>query len=416
VVSGSINKNSLSCLFRGIFAPAPIEILLQWEARMPKKIVLLLDGTSNEISTNRSNILRLYGTLSKSKEQVVYYDPGVGTFGAENTWSQTLRKGAELWGMATGWGLDANVKEAYRFLMENYAVNANGHGDSIHIFGFSRGAYTARVLAGFLHAFGLIEPRNLNLLDYAYRAYKRIGDRPGEAGFAELRLHERILSPHRPTIRFLGLFDTVASVIESGRFGPRLRSHAFTATNSSVQSVRHALAIDERRTLLRPQLWPEAQVFRPKRFDETGTVAQDAREVWFSGVHGDIGGGYPEKEAALAKIPLHWMIEESRAAGLSYKTGTIDRLVLGASDEGHVAPNSMGRMHVSMTFGWKLLELLPRRKPEGSHRASLRGWTIPLGEYRAMPAGARIHRSALRRYSESGKRPPNVPQEYVAEE
>ncbi|NJN06359.1 MAG: DUF2235 domain-containing protein [Rhodobacteraceae bacterium] len=154
--------------------------------------------------------------------------------------------------------------------------------------------------------------------------------------------------------------------------------------------------------------------FPAKRFDEIGTVAQDAREVWFSGVHGDIGGGYPEKEAALAKIPLHWMIEESRAAGLSYKTGTINKLVLGASDECHVAPDPMGRMHVSMTLGWKLLELLPRRKPEGSRRASLAGWTIPLGEYRAMPAGARIHRSALRRFAETGVEPPNVPKHQIA--
>jgi uncharacterized protein (DUF2235 family) len=272
------------------------------------------------------------------------------------------------------------------------------------------------VLAGFLHAFGLIEARNLNLLDYAYRAYKRIGDRPGEAGFAELRLHERILRPQRPTIRFLGLFDTVASVIESGRFGPRLRSHAFTARNPSVETVRHAVAIDERRTLLRPQLWPEAQVFQPNRFDEAGAVPQDAREVWFSGVHGDIGGGFPEKESQLAKIPLHWMIEQSRAAGLSYKTRTINQLVLGKSGDDHVAPDPLGRVHNSMTPGWKLLELLPRRKTAGSRRASLAGWTIPFGEHRAIPEGARIHRSALKRFSESGKQPPNVPQEYVVEE
>ena len=87
---------------------------------MAKNIVVLLDGTSNEISANRTNILRLYGTLEKSDRQLVYYDPGVGTFGAENAWLKFWRKAVEIWGMATGWGLDQNVKEAYRFLVENY--------------------------------------------------------------------------------------------------------------------------------------------------------------------------------------------------------------------------------------------------------------------------------------------------------
>ena len=87
---------------------------------MPKNIVILFDGTSNEISKNRTNVLRLYGTLKKTKDQIVYYDPGVGTFGAENTMSYYYRRAAEIWGLATGWGLDQNVKEAYEFLVHNY--------------------------------------------------------------------------------------------------------------------------------------------------------------------------------------------------------------------------------------------------------------------------------------------------------
>jgi uncharacterized protein (DUF2235 family) len=87
---------------------------------MAKSIVILLDGTSNEISSDRSNILRLYGVLKKSAQQLVYYDPGVGTFGAEGAWSRFWRKAHEVWGLATGWGLDHNVKEAYRFLVEHY--------------------------------------------------------------------------------------------------------------------------------------------------------------------------------------------------------------------------------------------------------------------------------------------------------
>jgi len=131
--------------------------------------------------------------------------------------------------MATGWGLDQNVKEAYRFLIENYDDGKRSDGpdrgrDRIYIFG-------------------------------SYRAYKRINDRK-EGTFDEIRLYERILRPDKPPIQCLGLFDTVASVIESGRFGLRLKKHAFTKTNTSVVSARHAVAIDERRTMFRPQLWP----------------------------------------------------------------------------------------------------------------------------------------------------------------
>lgn len=113
---------------------------------MPKNIVILCDGTSNEISQNRTNVLRLFGALERSPEQVVFYDPGVGTFGAENAWSYYYRKAIEIWGLATGWGLDQNVKEAYKFLIEYYDDGKRPNGknedpDQIFIFGFSRGAY-----------------------------------------------------------------------------------------------------------------------------------------------------------------------------------------------------------------------------------------------------------------------------------
>ena len=379
---------------------------------MPKNIVILLDGTSNEISADRTNILRLYGTLTKNEEQLVYYDPGVGTFGAEGSWSHLWRKAVEIWGMATGWGLDANVKEAYRFLIENYERNDGEEHDRIYIFGFSRGAYSARVLAGFLHTFGLMEARNLNLLDYAYRAYKRIGSSGGEDAFAEMRLFERIMRPDRPPVRLLGLFDTVASVIESGRTLPRLRSHAHTRNNSSVEAVRHAVAISDRRTMFRPQLWAEGQTFSANRFDDTDRTPQDFREVWFAGVHGDIGGGYPEVEAGLAKIPLHWMIEETKDFGLLYKTRTVNELVLGKADHGkYVSPDPTSDEHDSMSVGWRLLEFVPRRKPSDSTRRDVFGWIIPRMEPRRIPQGARIHHSVF----EGGRQPGNLPQEHIVD-
>jgi len=397
---------------------------------MTKNIVILLDGTSNSISANRTNVLRLYGTLEKSERQLVYYDPGVGTFGDDNAWSRVRRKVVEIWGLATGWGLDQNVKEAYRFLVENYVKdNQDGNGtpgrDRIYIFGFSRGAYTARVLAGFIHAIGLIEQRNLNLLDYAYRAYKAV-DQDADAAddsdesdggkyardkknkFLEVRLYERTLAPDRPPIRLLGLFDTVASMIESGRHGPRLREHAFTGKNVSVQSVRHAVSIHEHRTMFRPQLWPEGQEYWGNPFNRKAAQAQDAREVWFSGTHCDIGGGFPEQDSGLAKLTLEWMIEQVAPTGLHFNTLTTNKVVLGKYPEkGYVAPDAKSKLHNSMNWAWAILEFLPRRKPKASRRWSLFGLTIPLFEQRNIPNGARIHQSVLDRFGD--KLPPNLP-------
>ena len=388
---------------------------------MPKNIVILLDGTSNEIESDRTNILRLYGVLTKDAEQLVYYDPGVGTFGAEGAWSRFWRKTHEVWGLMTGWGLDQNVKEAYRFLVENYD-NGKRKGaeqverDRIFIFGFSRGAYSARVLAGFIHAVGLIEPRNLNLLEYAYRAYKSIGENEKQEAFAEVRLYERILNPDRPPIRMLGLFDTVGSVIESGRNGLRLKAHAFTSRNSSVESVSHAVAIDEKRTMFRPQLWPADQEYWGNPFNGAAAQAQDVKEVWFAGGHGDVGGGYPEADSALCKVPLLWMIERARLCGLGFRQQSVNSIVMGSKKGAkYVAPNVLDRSHDTMTFGWSILEFLPRRKPEGSLRPSLFGISLPLFERRHISKGARLHGSVVERQKQLGHRAQNIPAEYEVE-
>lgn len=405
-----------------------------------RRIVVLCDGTSNEISEDRTNILRLYGTLKKDDEQLVFYDPGVGTFGAQNAWSKTWRKGHEIFGLATGWGLDHNVKEAYRFLVENYREKVPAQkakdgraavptvpADEIYIFGFSRGAYTARVLAGFIHAVGLLKPINLNLLDYAYSAYKSVSDAkndedsderdPLKNPFAEVQLYERTLRPPRPVIRCLGLFDTVASMIEVGRNGIRLRTHAFTQKNRSVETVRHAVAIDERRTMFRPQLWPADGEYWKDRFNGKTAKKQDVKEVWFSGVHGDAGGGYPEQKSELAKIPLEWMIDETKALGLEYKTLTINAIVRGAhKGKPYVKPNPLALPNTSMTAGWKVIEYLPRRvsKYDPTSRTSLMGWYIPRSEPRHVPNGAAIHNSVFkRRGTPSDFDQPNIPDDHT---
>ncbi|MEG6509505.1 DUF2235 domain-containing protein [Methyloligella sp. 2.7D] len=383
---------------------------------MAKNIVILMDGTTNGIALQRTNILRLYGCLKKSEEQLVYYDPGVGTIGPDGIWSRTKQHTAELWGMATGFGVDQNVKEAYRFLIEHYddGKAADTERDRIYIFGFSRGAYTARMLAGFIHEIGLIAPRNLNLLNYAYRAYKRIGANR-EAPFAEVQLYERILETERPPIRLLGLFDTVASVIEPGPgIVPQLKSHASTSNNASVEAVRHAVALAERRRMFGATLWPEDQPYRRNRFSNDESVRQDAREVWFTGSHGDVGGGHAEAESGLAKIPLQWMIEEAKATGLKFKTRTINRIVLGTDADApkrYAPPDAFAAPHDSMTFGWRTLEYVPLP----TKLRGMAGMSITRGKGRTIPHNARIHASVLARADAKGELPAHIPAKYRVE-
>ncbi len=411
---------------------------------MGKNIVILFDGTSNEISADRTNVLRLFGALERSDKQIVYYDPGVGTFGAANAWSNAYRKSVEFWGLATGWGLDENVKEAYRFLVDNYdpgEPDANGrhpNRDRIYIFGFSRGAYTARVLAGFIHALGLMSKYHVNLIDYAYNTYKGVSQTEQKAGgtdaaevdkeapsaFNTMRLYERTLKTYRPPIKLLSLFDTVSSVIVWGKWRPQFVTLPFTDRNPSVEVVRHALAIDERRTMFNPLPWLPGQEYWGKPFRPPAPGPQDFKEVWFAGVHGDVGGGYPEKESAAIKIPLSWMIDETRATGLDYDNEVVNELVLGKNKNprnAYVRPDATARLHDSMNWAWKLLEYMPRRVPITSWRK--RGDTtriyLPLADRRFIPDGARIHQSVIERMSSNkvspSYSPPNLPSSYVEE-
>lgn len=388
---------------------------------MPKTIVILLDGTSNQISSRRSNVLRLYRTLKKDEQQLVYYDPGVGTFAAEHWFSRFTTKIKLVLGLATGWGLDANVKQAYRFLVENYrtyGAKPDGSGtvrDQIYIIGFSRGAYTARVLAGFINAFGLIEPRNLNLLEYAYRAYKRIGEgrQNSQNAYAEMRQFERVIGTQRPAIRMLGLFDTVASVIERAAVGWRLKHHAFTSINPSVQAVVHACAIDERRTMFNLTNWPKGNLYHASPFDNGNGVPQQVEEVWFAGYHADIGGGFEERESALCKVALGWMIGRMGERGVRFFTRTVNTIVWNKyGEESYVSRDPLAARHNSMAWYWALLELIPRRKRPGSKRWSIFGWTIPFAASRPIEEGAILHESVLKRRDELGEWGRNIPKHY----
>jgi uncharacterized protein (DUF2235 family) len=381
-----------------------------------KNIVICCDGTGNEIGTNISNVLKLFRCLTKSDQQRVYYSPGIGTIALSNAWQRFRQRARGVFGMVTGQGLDEEVLAAYEFLCRNHEP-----GDRIWLFGFSRGAYTVRVLAAFIHVMGLFPPDQLNLAPRALTAYKRASAASGRAKaakFDEAAVPEtsgelmqawqfaRIADGRFAPIEFVGVWDTVASVIvpRSDRFWlPDLQTLRFTRTNPSVKTFRHAMAVDERRRMFRLNAWTEPQVFRPKPFLPSSAIPQDIKQVWFAGVHADIGGGYPETESALSKFPLKWMIDEAAAKGLKFNTAFVNNLALGQPRKGskmaYVAPDPAGPVHQSLTLGWRLIEWLPKsiKLREWSKRPGFLGLYIPWGEPRFIAPGASIDASVRQR-------------------
>lgn len=385
---------------------------------MPKRLVLCCDGTGNELEGNLSNVLKLYRIAVKDDSQRVYYDPGIGTLGQRDEWSRIKQNAKGVFGLATGYGLDDNVLDAYRFLAEHFE-----DGDEIFLFGFSRGAYTVRVLAGFLHLIGLLHPDQVNFAGYALAAYKRASEK---SDFHIAWNFRRITGGRATPVTFMGVWDTVASVVVPRRdrfYIPSLLTLPYTRTNPSVATFRHAIAIDERRRMFRLNRWIDPQPFKPNPFAvEESPRAQDIKQVWFAGVHADVGGGYPETESAISKFPLDWMIGEAVAAGLRINTSMRNHLVLGHDRVGgtkrYVAPDVAGALHQSLTTGWKILEWLPKSAAlrELPADASKQGWYLPSGEPRAIPEGARLHHSVLARLERvETYRPPNLPKQYLVE-
>jgi hypothetical protein len=161
----------------------------------------------------------------------------------------------------------------------------------------------------------------LQLVRYAWRAYARLGQ-PGSKDFsAEIGHFQKVLDGKGIRIEFMGLWDTVASVFDSRSGFPWLTitQKAYTNQNDRVKIVRHAVAIDERRTYFQPSLWEPGQDYeewsqKSRAYEKR---PQDFEEVWFTGCHGDVGGGYPDKKSGLAKIPFEWLYREAVAAGVA---------------------------------------------------------------------------------------------------
>lgn len=355
---------------------------------MPKNIIVCLDGTGNEFGDENSNVIKLYNAIEKGGSQVSYYHPGLGTRGAPNALTKIAKWWTKLLGLAFGYGLADNLAAAYSFLMNEYRT-----GDRVFIFGFSRGAYTARALCGMLHMFGLLRHYEEVLIPYMIRMMRDWNDkRMFRIAGQFKKTFSRECKPH-----FVGLWDTVSSV--GWIYNPI--KVPYTAKNKDIAIGRHAVAIDERRCFYRQNLWPAAN------------AGQDLQQFWFAGVHSDIGGGYREEESGLSKITLQWMIEEARQAGLLFHYFKVQR-ILGKTDSRFTIPDAAADSHKSLHGAWWILEYWPKRyavRSRGTDGQWSRRWKIPMGESRWIRPGSKIHESVYERMQRLPEyRPQNLPQ------
>ena len=272
--------------------------------------------------------------LSDPTKQIAYYDPGVGTFAATGAWTPWARWWSKTMGLAFGSGLRENLGEAYSWLMQNWV-----QGDQVYLFGFSRGAYNARAVLGLLRALGLIRTGSENFVPYIVASYSgSLEDMHADAGvFAQTVDAEGHTTV---PIQFLGLWDTV----KAAGFFRRSITWPFTRQLPSAERIRHAVSIDERR---RP--------FREYLIDEPNDSSRE--EVWFTGVHSDVGGTYTEHK--LSTITLKWVAEEAVAQGLLVRRKKYEF-------ECDVRPDfAVGTLHKNGAI-WRLLGTRQRPIPSGA--------------------------------------------------
>ncbi|KAF7326066.1 DUF2235 domain-containing protein [Mycena kentingensis (nom. inval.)] len=291
-----------------------------------RTLVLCFDGTGDQFDSDNSNIVQFFSMLPKSdrSRQMVYYQAGIGTYTSPQIADPLWARISKFIDEAIAWDLDAHVMGGYEFLMQNYTAN-----DRICIFGFSRGAYIARSLAGMIHKARLCSRSDLLLqLPFAYKMYTRTD----EVGWQQSNAFKKAFS-NDVDIEFVGVWDTVDSV---GLIPRRL---PFTTSNTIVRTFRHAIALDEHRAKFKVNLWNRQQKHEEclglneskhahkahtgtnhkhalhgleKRYARDPTKPTDVEEVWFAGCHCDVGGGSVSNETThnLARIPLRWMIRE----------------------------------------------------------------------------------------------------------
>ncbi|KAF8600985.1 hypothetical protein BDV93DRAFT_608367 [Ceratobasidium sp. AG-I] len=374
----------------------------------PRTLVLCFDGTSNHFSDKNTNVVKFVELLKKNdpNRQMVYYQTGVGTYSPPGLLTPVGLWTAEKADEAAAWYLYQHVIDGYKYLMQTYRL-----GDSVSIFGFSRGAFTARALAGMIHCVGLLPRHNIEHIPFAYEVYKHAADyhtKPpppdtSALGFGKVEYGE-VTAPDPTTgsrpqdvnpeefkrtfctpliIDFVGVWDTVASV--GALYSQTL---PWIGYNPSIANFRQALALDERRGNFIPSVWDHRY---------TNIFTQKAVEVWFRGEHCDIGGGSaaptpdPKKpdrkdHSMLSNITLRWMVRQciDSRTGILFDYTAIEAYrkkgVLGRPAANHALGDARARVEASLVLDkadmmhdmydsigwsalWNPLEIMPVSKP-----------------------------------------------------
>gem|GEM_PF-2380020 len=285
---------------------------------IPKKVdgrrdlLVFFDGTANDESSH-TNVAKLHNlvTLQDRPDISASYIHGVGT-------------GTKVIGMAMGWGIGNDVREAYLYLLENHQAKH----DHISIFGFSRGAYAARILSALLYVAGLPEVQHLNkkqrieLVDDIYQEYKSKQSIP----LRRLNIANRIradwsakhVHPSKPVyIEFLGLWDTVEALgLPDYEENINEPNALYADQLCNIKVAAHALAIDDNRARVFTPLLLTRKHLRQENCDASDLYdVNNIHEVWFSGAHSDVGGGY--KDTSIDGVSLNWMLDKIKIAGLN---------------------------------------------------------------------------------------------------
>lgn len=276
---------------------------------MPKRIVISCDGTWNTPDQKDggvirpSNVVKMARAIApldhEGRPQVVFYDRGLGTH-----WGLD-----RITGGAFGAGISKNIEDAYRFIVSNYSED-----DEIFFFGFSRGAYTVRSTAGLIRNSGLLHKLHAGLFPDALDLYRRQDVHPNDDEAREFR---RKFS-REVGIKFMGVWDTVGAlgIPVKGLHLITKQKHEFhdVKLSRSIENAFHALAIDERRRSFKPTLW-----------ETQASEGQRVEQVWFAGVHTNVGGGY--KDSGLSDIAFKWMKERAEECGLVFDERYIEATI-----------------------------------------------------------------------------------------